>query len=367
MKKVLVITRHAIANYGSILQAIATQRAVEGLGFECKIIDYIRNDEFKSNGLITAGKQKTYVKKFPPMLAAYYLARLSEDKSACNKFERMRQKWLPMTELYHDLSNPPEADIYMTGSDQVWGPLMNFQYDWNYFLDFVKGSKKKVAYAASFGKMEIEERNLAKMLQCFKEYDSITVRENQAVSFLNDNNIPSTQVLDPTLLFTGDEWRTMLSAKEREDKGKYVLVYQIHKNERLSSYAAKFAQRVGLPLKRLAVMRHQKSWGGDFIETPDIQEFLEYFDNAAYVVTDSFHGTAFSINLNTPFVTLMPETGTSARNISLLELTKLTSLIARDENDFSVLESDIDFTEANHTLEKERIKSKEELLRILSN
>ncbi len=365
MRKVLVITRHAIANYGSILQAIATQRAVESLGYECKIIDYIRRDEYKNNGLITAAKQKSYVKKCPPLLIAYCLARLGENTAANNKFEAMRKKWLPMTEYYSDLTNPPKADIYMTGSDQVWGPLMNAQYDWNYFLSFADDSSKKVAYAASFAKMDISKEDASKMVKYLARYDSISVRESQAVQFLKDNGIDSEQVVDPTLLFDGETWRKMLSAKERSDKGKYVLIYQIHKNDMLCKHAKQFAQKVGLPLKRVAFMRHQKSWGGDFVETPDIREFIEYIDNAAYVVTDSFHGTAFSINLNTPFVTLMPETGTSARNISLLELTGLQSQIAKDENDFSVVGKTVDFAKSNEILAVERMKSLVILKRIL--
>ena len=357
MKTVLVITRHAIANYGSILQAIATQRAVTQLGYDCKIIDYIRKDEYKNNGLITAAKQKSYVKKCPPLLGAYCVARLMENTLANNKFEKMRNKWLPKTKLCHDLNNPPEADVYMTGSDQVWGPLMNGEYDWNYFLGFVNSNAKKVSYAASFGKMDISQKDANEMYGYLKIYDNITVREFQAVEMLRENGIESEQVLDPTLLFDGNSWRKMLSTEVRFDKGKYVLVYQIHKNERLSRYAKLFAEKIGLPLKRVAVMRHQKTWGGEFIETPDIKEFIKYIDDAAYVVTDSFHGTAFSINLNTPFVTLMPETGTSARNISLLELTELNSQIAKDENDFSVINHNVSFERANKILSVERKKS----------
>lgn len=365
MKKVLVITRHAIANYGSILQAIATQRVVERLGYECEIIDYIRKDEYKNKGLVTAAKQKAYVKKFPPLIIAYCLARVGENTSANNKFEVMRNKWLPMTKYYSDLRNPPKADIYMTGSDQVWGPLMNQQYDWNYFLQFAGDDVKKIAYAGSFGKMDISKEDADKMVEFLKRYDAISVREKQAVEFLKDNGVCSEQVVDPTLLFNGEEWKELLSMETRPDKGKYVLIYQIHKNDKLSAYAKEFSKRIGLPLKRVAVMHHQKFWGGDFIETPDIKEFLEYIDSAAYVVTDSFHGTAFSINLNTPFVTLMPETGTSARNLSLLELTGLNAQIARDENDFSVLDKNVDFTEANKILFAERKKSIEILKNIL--
>ena len=90
---------------------------------------------------------------------------------------------------------------------------------------------------------------------------------------------------------------------------------------------------------------------------PQLSDFLTYINNAAYIVTDSFHGTAFAINFNTPFVTLMPKTGTSARNISLLELTGLTGQIAKDAEDFHVLDKKVDFSKANEVLELERKRS----------
>ena len=366
MKKVRVITRHAIANYGSLLQAIATQKIISELGYDCKIINYIRKDEYRNRGLITTAKTKSYVKKCPPLLLAYFAARVFENTSATKKFESMRNKWLPMTDLIHDFDSIPEADVYMTGSDQVWGPLMNNDYDWNYFLEFVPDDKKKVAFSSSFGKMDIDDVTKEKMMKLFKRYDAIAVRESHGVQLLKENGIESEQVLDPTLVMTGDQWRILVDAGERSDKGQYVLIYQIHNNEKLSLYAQEYAKKMGLPLVRVAMMHHQKAWGGNFVETPDIKDFIEYIDNAACVVTDSFHGTAFSINLNTPFVTLMPETGTSARNISLLELTNLESQIVKDINDFSVLGKEVDFTEANAILDEERIKSVNILKKVLS-
>ena len=365
MKKVLVITRHAIANYGSLLQAIATQRVIESAGYDCKILDYIRTDEYKNNGLITGGKKKNYVKKFPPLILLYYLARIGEYSSASSKFGRMRKELLPMTELIHDFNNVPEADIYMTGSDQVWGPLMNHEYDMNYFLEAIPDDKKKVSYAASFGKMEISENDKERIISALKRYDSITVRERHAVDFLSSNGISSQQVLDPTLLLSGDDWRKLFNTQKRADSGKYVLVYQIHGNKKLCEYAKNVSEQLGLPLIRVAAMRHQKKWGGDFVETPDLRTFIEYIDNAAFLVTDSFHGTAFSINLNTPFTTLMPETGTSSRNISLLELTGLTDWIAKDINDFHMLNKQIDFDKINNVLLEERKKSLDVLNSIL--
>lgn len=360
-KKVLVITRHAIANYGSLLQAIATQKVVEDLGYECKIIDYIRKDEYRANSTVTIAKTKDKIRKNPILFALYCLVRFPENVIINGKFERMRKKLLPMTKLVQtkeELKNNLEkADIYMTGSDQVWGPILYGGYEWAYMLDFAPEDKKKVAFAASFGKMDIDKETAEAMRIYLKRYDSIAVRENQADKLLRSWGLNSTQVIDPTLLINAQGWKKLLNYSDNKKKGKYVLIYQIHNNKKLSQYAENFAKKMNLPLIRVSAMLHQCFKGGKFVAVPDLTEFLTYINNAAYLVTDSFHGTAFAINLNTPFVTLMPETGTSARNISLLELTGLTNQIAKDVNDFHVLDSEVDFTEANRILEEERAKS----------
>ncbi len=122
-QKVLVITRHAIANYGSLLQAVATQKAVENLGFECKIIDYIRKDEYHANSTVTIAKTKKRIRKNPVLFMLYCIIRFPENVIINRKFEKMRKKLLPMTESIHtkeELRNKLEdADYYMTGSDQV--------------------------------------------------------------------------------------------------------------------------------------------------------------------------------------------------------------------------------------------------------
>ena len=357
MKKVAVITRHAIPNYGSLFQAIATQRTINELGYDCKIIDYIREDEYKNKILLTSAKTNNHVKKFPFLIVAYYLARLPEYKRANEKFSSMREKWLDMTTLTHDFSAVPDADIYATGSDQVWGPVKNAKYDMNYFLDFAPEDKRKVALSASFGKMDISDDDKNVIFPRLKRYDAITVRERQAVEFLASNKIEAQQVLDPTLLIDGNAWRSMFNVKKDTSRGKYILIYQIHRNEKLVNYAKKLAEKQGLPLIRVAAMHHQKSWGGKLVETPDLKEFLEYLDNAECLVTDSFHGTAFALNLNTRFVTLMPETGTSSRNLSLLELVGMKDKVAKNENDLDVISTEYNFDKVNDILAQERKKT----------
>lgn len=191
------------------------------------------------------------------------------------------------------------------------------------------------------------------MLSC---YSNITVRENSAVQILSDMGIEAQQVLDPTLLVTADEWEQYISNKDIQ-KEEYVLVYQIHNNPELDKYAIKFAKKAGLPLVRVSPILHQAKRGGKFVYLPDIGEFLALIKNARYMVTDSFHGTAFAINFNKQFVEVLPNTGTASRNQSILKLTGLEDRIVKDLNDFTFINRKIDFTGVNHKIETERSAS----------
>lgn len=368
--KVEVITRHAIANYGSLLQAIATQNVVNNLGYECEILDFIRDDEFGVNSTVTIAKTKNRINKNPILFFLYCLVRFPESFIINSKFAKMRNKYLNMSKLYHSLeelaNNKPQADIYLTGSDQVWGPVLYGGYEWAYFLKFCDEEDKKVAYGASFGKTRISDCDKKEMVKNLKRYDQIIVREKQAKEMLRDWGIQSEQCLDPTLLLDKEAWKRVIPFGQIKNQSKYVLVYQIHSNDRLSRYAKMVAKQMGLPLIRISAMLHQCFKGGKFVAVPNVSEFLAYIDNAAYIVTDSFHGTAFAINFNIPFVTMMPETGTSSRNMSLLELTNLTSQIAFNENDLAVLEKSVDFSKANQILTSERRRSINLLKRMLT-
>ena len=141
--KVSVITRHAIANYGSLLQAFATQKVLENLGYESEIIDYIRDDESYKQHEKTLLKRKEEWNSNPIKKALYLLMRQPESIAAGKRFEKERKELLNLSERYTDSKtlkdNPPAADIYMTGSDQVWGPVANGTYDDSYCLSFAKG------------------------------------------------------------------------------------------------------------------------------------------------------------------------------------------------------------------------------------
>ena len=361
-----VITRHAPSNYGSLLQSIATITILERLGHTCEIIDYIRDDEHGLKAVITSlnGKQGwngNLLKKL-----AYIAFRYPEEKTAEIKFSRMRKKYLKLTQRCraHEDLKQLDADVFMTGSDQVWGPTLNGQYDEAYFLSFVTG-KPRTAYAASFGRTDFTPQILTEYKKLLSTYSGIAVRENSAVDLLTQMDIPCAgQVLDPTLLLTGEEWSKRI---KRNIEGKYVLVYQLHNNPVLTDYALRFARHTGLPLYRISPTFHQIRRGGKFVYLPDLDEFLSYIKNCTYFLTDSFHGTAFALNFNKQFIEILPNNKTGSRNQSILQLTGLTDRILTDFSDFSMADKVIEYTLVNNILAKERQKSIAILKSLLSN
>lgn len=370
---VKVITRHSPSNYGSLLQSIATVKTIEGLGHDCSIIDYQRPDERGLKGVLTQVNCKAGFGN-PLKKLAYIAIRYPIEKFALVRFDRMRKKYLKMTSRcssHVDLKKI-SADAFITGSDQVWGPMMNGVYDSAYFLQFVGKDSRKLAYAASFGKTKFDESTVVAYKKMLSEYDKIAVREKSAVSLLEEwglNNCLG-QVLDPTLLLDMSQWTNLLIKKNDFDKYKdlkYILVYQIHNDPKLSGYAKRLAKHTGMELLRVNPMLHQALRGGKFICSPDLSEFLSLVANASCIVTDSFHGTCFSINFGKQFIEILPNNATGTRNQSILELTGLSDRILCDFNDYSLVDKVINYSKVNELLEVERRKSLEVIRSMIQN
>ena len=364
--KVEIITRHAIINYGSLLQALATQNVIENLGHEAEIIDYIRYDEHYKN------REKFSIKRKPEwnnnvIKRLIYLAlRQPQSIIAGRGFEKERKRLLKMSRRYSSIDELkkyiPDGDVYMTGSDQVWGPVENGEYDEAYFLGFTDKNAKRISYASSFGRTEMSDD----LRQFFKNnlanYRHITVRENSAKSIIENMGYDVRQVLDPTLLMDKEQWQRYF--KPAPDY-KYILIYQINNDNKLGEYALKLSAKTGLPVIRIGAAFHYIRMPGKLKMCFSMGEFLSYIDKAEYLITDSFHGTAFALNFNTPFVEVLPNNKTGTRNVSILELTGLTDRILRDINDVDLAMKPIDFSKVNDVIERERKKSLDLLQQII--
>ena len=366
--KVAVITRHAISNYGSLLQAIATQQVIENMGHSCEIIDYIREDESYYRQEITMLKRKPDWYNNPFKRILYLVLRQPESIFAGKKFEKICTKHLNLTRRYTNADElkleRPVADVYLTGSDQVWGPVKDGTYDDSYCLSFTNDNDKRIAYAASFGHTEMNDELNLYYSKWLSRYAHIAVREDSAVEILKNIDIDGVQVLDPTLLLDSKDWGKRILPDLKKN---YVLVYQLHNDKKLGEYARKVANAKGLPLIRISAALHQIGREGKLVWLPDLEEFLSYIKNAECLITDSFHGTAFAINFNTPFVEVLPNNNTGSRNMSILKLTGLSERILQDENDLELANSPIDFSYANSVLSEKRRESLNILKKMIEN
>ncbi len=355
--KILVMTRHAVSNYGSFLQALATRLLLEDMGHAVTVADYLRADEHPVRcwRLEADRKEMRGAKR-----ALFGVASFFSDLLSFARFKGFRQRHLtlsPRCTNTHELALIP-ADLLLSGSDQLWGPVGKDAFDPNYFLDF--GNQPRVAYSSSFGRRVPEDA--ARIGELLRAYDALGVRENSAVEIVRRlSGREATQVLDPVLMLERERWAPYF---RKCRKRPFVLLYSLHNNPDMARFAKEYAARCGLPLVKVttsaldAVRR-----GGTLL--PHFGKFLALIDQAECMITDSFHGTAFAIDFHTDFIEFLPGE-TATRNQSLLQLVGLESRIVTDADDFRLLGVNIDFSQADAALDRAREISRAYLERALS-
>lgn len=359
--KIDIITRHSVPNYGSLLQSYATQKAIEKLGHESEIINYTRYEERYENLAKSLVKGKKWDKNAVLRLI-YKLIQTPNYSRMYKKFAEYRKGFLNETKLeYGNIQeleqNIPEADVYCSGSDQIWGKIGTENYDEAYFLEFAK-EKKCIAYASSFGKTELNEELEQNLERLLRKYKRILVREDSAEKLLQDrefNNVK--QVLDPTLLLSRQEWCELAKKSEKELPEKYILIYQLHDNKEFDKYAKMFAKSRNLKLLRISPSLYHFTRSGKLVYLPTQFEFLRYFENAEYILTDSFHATVFSIIFNKQFLDILPSNKTGTRIESILRLFEIDTRILSNYEDMTLIDKNIVWDNVNKRLEEERMKS----------
>ena len=366
MKKVSLITLQNVPNYGSVLQCYATEQTIKKLGYDVETINYLP-ERMTKLGMLKNIKYKTTKLKKSFILRSF--ARIIIFPSYILRFrtfKNFRKKYLNMTKKVYKnyneiLQDIPKADIYCTGSDQVWNSEWNDEIDKSLFLNYAPSGKKRIAYAASFGKNKLNKNEINLTKKMLTKYDKISVRESSGVDILKSLGInDGTNVVDPTLLLSGDEWRKLTSSKYKNQK--YILVYNLNRNKNIDDYAKKLSKKTGLKIMYLSYQLHEFYKKGKMICNPKVEDFISLIDNATYVITDSFHATAFSLNLNTQFIIVYPNKF-STRLQSLLNLLDLKNRVAKNSGDLNIIKNKIDYNLIN----KKIIKMRKESLNWLKN
>lgn len=358
--KAAIITLHAVYNYGTQLQAFATQEKLKEYFDEVTLIDYQRPDT-RGIKLIKTFTKGNPLKAFAILPTILYWKKV---------FPKFQNKYLTLTSdtyLGNDsFDNFKDiADIYFVGSDQVWNSGWNNGIIPPLYLSFVPQEKPKYAYASSFGRNQLNTEEVQQSKKYIDEFNYITVREASGVDILKKqysyNKVM--RIVDPTLALPANFWRKYSSIpKIKED---YILIYNLNRSKEFDEYAKKLAQKANLKLYRFCTRFDQIFRSGKPLIIPDITDFITLIDNAKYVITDSFHATAFSLNLNTAPICIYPN-DYSNRISEFLNLLNLEDRHVSDYNDFSILNKEIDFNKVNKILDMERIKIDEYLTMIVN-
>lgn len=341
--KVGIITFHRAVNYGAVLQAYALQHAIEKLGYEAYIIDYRCKEVDKAAspllGFRSGDSFKTATKKL--------VFRLRKNM-AFNSFMRKYVNLSPKTATNHNLEKmSDEYDAFFTGSDQVWNCRCSGN-DETFFLNFVKDGKKKNAYAASFGTEKLFEDDPFDYKTLLADFNSISVREKSGVDIVVSESGRKAQVtLDPTLLLSKEEWKPAVG--KRPIKEKYIFVYYIRESKDLLNYAGKLSEKTGY---KVINAKNSK----EFFLKCSPSDFLAWIYYAEYFVTNSFHGTVFSLLFNKKFAIEL-DNGKTVNNRSkeLLELVGVDRTLAIDNID--LISKETDYTAVEKIIEAERAKS----------
>ena len=337
------ITCHDVYNFGASLQAYALQQFLEQKGYTVRIINYkpdYLNFQYKFSIFVHPYSPfKHYTDKSLLILYLYSLKRFISSIPSWRRklaFDRFTKQYLNLTEKYSSydelVNNPPIADTYIVGSDQVWNSITMLNgTDPAFYLQFADNSKNRIAYAASFGATSISELHTKQITEYLSSLNAISVRESTGVDIINKIGLSATHVCDPVFLLSEVEWRDYLSIKIRPEK--YVLIYNLTSiNESLISDAKRTAKKLGIKLYSVSPI---------FIKEADASfrnigpnEFVSFIFNASYVFTNSFHATAFSIISKREFCTYnYHSTSNSSRMQSLLQELNLLERLNIDDID----------------------------------
>ncbi len=325
-----VITFHSAHNFGASLQAWALQKVLKNYKIEASVINYhpgIIDDLYNP----LKGKYG-----FERRVAQFNLRRQNpkslERYKNYSRFIKKNFNLLGDFSTYEELKAANlKLDAYIVGSDQVWNSEHIGGFDPAYFLDFVEPGPLKISYAASIGRDFLLPVYHEEIKNSLKSFTSISVREKSAkkpVRALTKKEVDV--VLDPTLLLQREEYNEIKTIPNIKDK--YIFVYMMEHNPDVVAFANKVSTATGLPIVQ---RRPNKIFKNEIAScyTSDPGDFLGLIENAEYVITNSFHGTVFSIIYETPFVSML-HSNTGSRTVDLLKSLSLESHLLNKPEDF---------------------------------
>ena len=327
MKKVGFITMHLPINYGSALQTYALQKTIDKLGYDAKIINYVYPNKIHKESMSIKG---LVIKVISIIINAVSLFPNIRQR---NKYKSFYKKYYKLTDKQYDSMEdlqtyPPEMDIYMTGSDQVWNS--NFvKSDTSFLLGFVPVDKPKISFSSSFAVDYVLDEYKETYSKLLEQYSFIGVREQSSIELVKRlTGKDAVLVCDPSLLLSKDEWLVMAEDARINLPKKYILAYILGYSFNPYPYIDNIIEKVQkeLDLEVIYINGSKRDYfkkNSRVLKTTGPLEFLKLFANASFVITTSFHGVAFATNFGVPFYGVIKKNNKDTRIMSLLKVCEL--------------------------------------------
>lgn len=363
--KIGILTIHRAANFGTALQAAATVSVFRDLGIDAEFIDY-RPECFERTFRLRSIREVRSVKT-ALTFAGELVFRRKNQKKKIAEFKEFIGKY-PASEPIYDKAKLEEAcrryDMVIVGSDQVWNTAITMD-DLSYFLDF--SHPRKAAFSSSFGVAAVDADKRDRIEGLFEDFSAITVREKTAARFIEGmisdgyDIVTPEEILDPTLFYGIDWWRERAIPAGMPEGG-YILGYFLFPSPLLIHATERLRRMTGLPVVNIKPSKM------DIIKRNGINasaagpgRFIDILAGASYVVTNSFHGTAFSLNFEKPFITVPIERrdglDINSRMTDVLDFAGLRHRFATDTAAIDALPLEVDFSEARARLAEARERS----------
>lgn len=345
--KVALITYHYSNNKGAFMQTYALCKYLQDIGHDIELID-IRQKEYTP----------WYIKLIKSVIVSFRLRR------------EMKKYYPSLTKRYSSVEelrkNPPVADCYIVGSDQVWNPNISKDLMMAYFLDFGVNSIRRVSYASSFGLADwiISDKAINNRIsELLKSYHALSVREEQGRELCErEFGLAPQIVLDPTFL-NSNYYEIYKPSKTNNE----IVCYKINKTDDFWKNAPEVGKQLGLPLTLLNY--NYPKHGYKYCFPPSLKTWLKKIEEAQFIITDSFHGIALSIINHKQFVAILNHNDRDSRLINLMSTIGLRDRLynSLDEmlktNDWK---KPINYTEIEPVLSKYIELSRSYLIKALS-
>ena len=380
--KIAILTQPLNTNYGGLLQAYAMQKSLSKLGHNATTINRVfppkktlkKIESFIKRILLKYIKRRKDIEVFPLQPSKKEKEIMAKNTSVFIKENISLTKSVSTSAELKEMIK--DYDAFIVGSDQVWRPKYSPNI-YNYFLNFIEKDNpkkvKKLSYAASFGVdfWEYTTKQTRKCSSLIKNFDAVSLREYSGVALCKTYlGATATHVLDPTLLLSKEDYLNLVTKEELISKEKtlmaYVLDTSVEKIIKLKDIATQLNVKL-IYVEPDTGFTEERRNNIDQCILPTVGKWLSDFLNAEFVITDSFHGTVFSIIFNKKFIAIGNKKRGISRFTSILNLLGLTNrmVYSLEEVRINKLKSTIDYLKVNKLLENEKKKSINYLIKAL--